>query len=112
MKIYAIILMSAACLGFSCCKSERSDAPGLEPGTSLQSLNSVDSCKGANQIKLDSLQKELDHAHIKIANYEDILDNIQSSALNGRSAIENFDSSWELQEALDAFDEIESLATY
>lgn len=60
----------------------------------------------------DELQNELDEAQSKIEDYESKFDNIQSLASDGHDAISYFNWSYQLQNALDAFEEIEDEANY
>ncbi len=62
--------------------------------------------------KNKELQDELDEANAKIQDYESKFDNIQSLASDGHDAISYFNWSYQLQNALDAFEEIENEANY
>ena len=64
------------------------------------------------QERIEELEYELDEANNKIADYASRLDNIQLEASNGYDAICYFNWSYQLQEALDAFENIQSEANY
>ena len=64
------------------------------------------------QSELEDTQSELDDANTKIQEYEEKFDNISSMASDGYDAISFFNWSHQLQEALDAFEDIESEASY
>lgn len=62
--------------------------------------------------RITELENELEDANSKIEEYESKLDQIQSEASDGYQAIQYFNWSYELQEALDAFDNIQNEASY
>lgn len=62
--------------------------------------------------RVSELESELDDANNTISEYESKFDVIQSEASDGYEAISYFNWSYELQEALDASENIQSEATY
>ena len=62
--------------------------------------------------RIEELEYELEEANSTIQEYEDKLDNIQFEARQGYDAISFFNWSFELQEALDAFERIQYEASY
>ena len=62
--------------------------------------------------RVSELESELEEANNTISEYETKFDQIQSDASDGFDAISYFNWSYELQEALDAFENIQSEASY
>lgn len=62
--------------------------------------------------RVSELESELEEANNTISEYEAKFDQIQSDASDGYDAISYFNWSYELQEALDAFENIQSEASY
>ena len=62
--------------------------------------------------RIEELESELEDANYIISEYEGKLDRINSEAQDGYNAICFFNWSWQLQEALDAFETIEEESTY
>lgn len=62
--------------------------------------------------RISELESELDDANNTIEEYQSKFDQIQSEASTGYDAISYFNWSYELQEALDAFENIQNEASY
>lgn len=62
--------------------------------------------------RISELESELEDANNTIEEYQSKFDQIQSEASTGYDAISYFNWSYELQEALDAFENIQNEASY
>lgn len=62
--------------------------------------------------RISELETELEEANNTIEEYQSKFDQIQSEASTGYDAISYFNWSYELQEALDAFENIQNEASY
>lgn len=62
--------------------------------------------------RISELESELDDANNTIEEYQSKFDQIQSEASTGYDAISYFNWSYELQEALDTFENIQNEASY
>lgn len=97
MKLFCSCFILAMCMSFSSCQSD-------SEGYKREITNLED--------RVSELESELEEANNTISEYEAKFDQIQSDASDGYDAISYFNWSYELQEALDAFENIQSEASY
>ena len=80
------------------------------------SLTCLTSCNNERIEELEEenqrLRNEHDEANAKIEDYESKLDQIKSEASDGYDAISDFNRSQPLQDALDAFEDIQNEGNY
>lgn len=97
MKLFCSCFILAMCMSFSSCQSDSEEYK--REITNLED-------------RVSELESELEEANNTISEYEAKFDQIQSDASDGYDAISYFNWSYELQEALDAFENIQSEASY
>ena len=97
MKYFYACLILALCMSLSSCQSDNE-----EYKSEISNLEE----------RVSELESELEEANNTISEYETKFDQIQSDASDGFDAISYFNWSYELQEALDAFENIQSEASY
>lgn len=97
MKLFCSCFILAMCMSFSSCQSDNEEYK--------REISNFED-------RVSELESELDEANNTISEYEAKFDQIQSDASDGYDAISYFNWSYELQEALDAFENIQSEASY
>lgn len=97
MKLICSCFIFAMCMSFSSCQSDDDEYK--------REISNLED-------RVSELESELEEANNTISEYEAKFDQIQSDASDGYDTISYFNWSYELQEALDAFENIQSEASY
>lgn len=96
-SLFCSCFILAMCMSFSSCQSDNEEYK--------REISNLED-------RVSELESELEEANNTISEYEAKFDQIQSDAPDGYDAISYFNWSYELQEALDAFENIQSEASY